>query len=94
MSQMDAIVEIKAKVPVTIHPTYARSQWNIAQRRDIALHGVLKIPISSNHEETEVRLSRTLELKVSVVIQRWSIPRGFLGITSSVDEPALLLDSF
>jgi len=27
MSQVDAMVEIKAKAPVAIHPTYAWSQW-------------------------------------------------------------------
>lgn len=53
MSQMDTMVEIKAKVPVITHPTYTPSQRKIAQRWNIALLGELKIRISASHEKIE-----------------------------------------
>ena len=31
ISQMDAIVEIKAKIPATVHLTYTRSERNVAE---------------------------------------------------------------
>ena len=41
ISQKDAIVEIKAKVPVAIHPTYSESQMKTAQGAGRDLRGEL-----------------------------------------------------
>ena len=50
MSQKDTIVEIKAKVPVMIHPTCTKSQWDTAQRCNIALHDELRKLILACYE--------------------------------------------